>query len=86
MYYQNKDFYATSDIMVLYNKNLNKNIALFLKVIIEKQTKKFNWSDKINIDKYNNITIFLPSKNNEPDWEYMDKFIDEIKNNLKIII
>ena len=33
-----------------------------------------------------NESIYLPSKNNEPDWEYMDKFIDEIKNNLKIII
>ena len=33
-----------------------------------------------------NESIYLPSKNNEPDWEYMNKFIDKIKNNLRIII
>ena len=30
VFYQDKDFYATSDVMILDNINLNKNIALFL--------------------------------------------------------
>ena len=70
--------------MILYNKHLNKNIGLFLKSIIEKYTKKFNWGDKINMEKYNNLTVFLPSKNNEPDWEYMDKFIEKLRSDLHL--
>ena len=85
VFYQNKEFYATSDVMVLYNKNLNRNIGLFLKVAIEKYTKKFDWDNKINIPKYNDIFIFLPSKNNEPNWEYMDKFIEKVNKNLNLL-
>ena len=84
VFYQGSDFYATSDVMILYNKHLNKNIGLFLKSIIEKYTKKFNWGDKINMEKYNNLTVFLPSKNNEPDWEYMDKFIEKLRSDLHL--
>ena len=38
------------------------------------------------INTLKNESIYLPSKNNKLDWKYMNKFIDEIKNNLKIII
>ena len=86
VYYQKENFYATSDILVLSNKFLNENIGLFLKVVIEQYTKKFDWGNKINSEKYNNIIIFLPSKNNKPDWEYMDNFISKLKKEMKLEI
>ena len=37
------------------------------------------YADEIKKEK-----IFLPSKNNEPDWEYMDKFIENVQKAMKL--
>jgi hypothetical protein len=84
VYYQKNNFYATSDIMILKNNNLNDNIGIFLKVMIERETKKFDWSNKINLQKYNNINILLPSTNNQPDWEYMEQYILNLKEKMRL--
>ena len=88
-FYQEKNFTASDHVEILRPKykNFNKNIGLFIKTIISKTTKNiYNYTNKFNQTKIKNTKICLPSKNNEPDWEYMDKFIDKIKNNLRIVI
>ena len=87
-FYQEKDFLGRGHGVVqrLYNENLNKNNALFICTIIKKLGKKYNYSNQCFMNTLKNESIYLPSKNNEPDWEYMDKFIDKIKNNLRIVI
>ena len=87
-FYQEKDFLGRGHGVVqrLYNENLNKNSALFICTIIKKLGKKYNYSNQCFMNTLKNESIYLPSKNNEPDWEYMDKFIDKIKNNLRIVI
>ena len=82
IFYQENSFFATSDVMILYNKNLNKNIALFLKVVIEKVSKKFDWSNKINNENFSKMIISLPTKDNQPDWEFMNNFIEELRNKI----
>ena len=87
-FYQEKDFLGRGHGVVqrLYNENLNKNNALFICTIIKKLGKKYNYSNQCFMTTLKEESISLPSKNNEPDWEYMDKFIDKIKNNLRIVI
>lgn len=87
-FYQEKDFLGRGHGVVqrLYNENLNKNNALFICTIIKKLGKKYNYSNQCFMNTLKNESIYLPSKNNEPDWEYMNKFIDKIKNNLRIVI
>lgn len=81
--WQEKDFLAVDHILVARNENLNQNNALFCKTIIEKFKYKFSYSN-IFCEERSNLIISLPSKNNEPDWKYMDKFIEERKKAMKI--
>lgn len=86
-FYQEKNFTASDHVEILRPKykNFNKNIGLFVKTIISKTTKNiYNYTNKFNQTKIKNTKIFLPSKNNEPDWQYMDNFIRNIKENIHI--
>ena len=73
VFYQAEPFCATSDVVVLSHPKLTKNSALFIKTILEKQTKQFDYNNKINSKNLDKITLKLPS------FEFMEKFMDEIK-------
>ena len=47
VFYQAEPFCATSDVVVLSHPKLTKNSALFIKTILEKQTKQFDYNNKI---------------------------------------
>ncbi len=86
-FYQEKNFTASDHVEILRPKykNFNKNIGLFIKTIISKTTKNiYNYTNKFNQTKIKNTKIFLPSKNNEPDWEYMDKFIENVQKAMNL--
>ena len=63
---------------------MNKNIGLFLCTILNKKSSKYSYSNARILDKIKKEKIFLPSKNNEPDWEYMDKFIENVQKAMKL--
>ena len=81
-FYQSEPFWATDDINVLDLKNyeLNENIGLFLCTVIKKNKFKFSYGRKWTLEQMKNTTIYLPSTNGKPDYNFMDKYI----NNLKI--
>lgn len=83
-FYQEKDFIGRGHGVVqrLYNKHLNKNNALFVCTIIKKLGKKYNYSNQCFMNTLKDENICLPSKNNEPDWEYMDNFIKYLKDKI----
>ena len=78
-FYQGGKFYAGNNVIVFDEKVLmNKFHKLFIAVLINKldfcgYTK---YPTKTNIREE---MILLPSKNNEPDWDFMEKYIKEIK-------
>ena len=80
-FYQEKDFVGRGHGVVqrLYNKNLNKNIALFICPIIKKLGAKYNYSNQCFLNNLKNEIISLPSVDGKPDWEYMDQFIESIR-------
>ena len=82
-FYQQQDFYTTTDVNILTLKNhqLNKYIALFFCSIIEFEKYKFGYGRKWNIDKMLNSTFSLPTTpDNQPDWQFMEDFIKKIYN------
>lgn len=86
-FYQKEDFIGRGHGVVqrLYNNdNLNKNNALFICVLIKKLGKKYNYNNQCFMNTLKNEIISIPSKNNQPDWEYMDKFIENLRH--KIIV
>ena len=83
-FYQNKDFVSGVKVYTLRHEKMNKNIGLFLCTILNKKSSKYSYSNARILDKIKKEKIFLPSKNNEPDWEYMDKFIENVQKAMKL--
>ncbi len=89
IFYQEKDFYTGDKIKILRNNNLNKINSLFLITVISNKIKEnFCWGGKgMNFKELEKLTIKLPSKNNQPDWKYMEEYIKnlskKIENTLK---
>ena len=59
----------------LKNKDLNKYIALFLISVIKKHIRYFSYTDQLSSTVLPQLSILLPSKENEPDWQYMENYI-----------
>jgi hypothetical protein len=84
-FYQTKDFWATDDVNVLYPKfKLNKEIALFLTTIINREKYRFNYGRKWDKESMETSQIKLPAikvanGEYEPDWIWIENYI---KNDL----
>lgn len=74
--YQEKDFCASVNIIVLHNDKLTVNVGLFLAAVISKLHQKYSYNDKVSAFKLKQENIKLPvDSSGEPDWQYMDSYI-----------
>lgn len=82
-FYQTKEFWATDDVNVLYPKfDLNKEIALFLTTIINREKYRFNYGRKWDKELMEQSQIRLPviktSLNKYiPDWKWIADYVKE---------
>ncbi len=75
--YQDTNFSASDHVEKLIPKfKMTRNIALFLVTIMNREQYRYNYGRKASQDRLKARTIKLPAKNNKPDWDYMEKFID----------
>lgn len=70
-FYHDGEYCADGKIVKLENKNLNLSIGLFITTILNKTP-----SIDYRLSTLANIEISLPEKNGEPDWEYMQNYIE----------
>ena len=79
-FFQERDFWATDDVNVLYPKfSLNKYIALFICTILRAEKFRFFYGRKWTLDQMNETEIKLPcSQTGEPDWDYMENYIKSL--------
>lgn len=78
-FYQAQEFWASDDVNVLYPLfTMTPSIALFLIPIIRRVGKQYAFVDKWEKETMENDEIFLPTKDNHPDWEYMMLYINNI--------
>ena len=80
--YQDTDFSASDHVEKLIPKfNMTKNIAMFLVTIINREQYRYNYGRKASQERLKSRSIKLPAKNNQPDWEFMEKFINSQTKN-----
>lgn len=81
IFYQTASFYTGQNIQVINDKNLNKNIALFLIPLLKKQLEKFNWGGNgVTLTRLRRTKIKLPiNKKDNVNWSFMEKYIKKIE-------
>ncbi len=79
--YQKLPFSASDHVEVLRPKfYMNQNIALFLVTIINMDTYRYSYGRKRSQKQIKRDIIKLPIDENEnPDWKYMDEYIEKIQ-------
>lgn len=79
-YYQPVPYKATPvDVRILKPKfHINAFNAMFLITILQMEKYRFNYSRKMGTDRLNNLSIKLPAKNREPDFEFMESYIKSL--------
>lgn len=79
-FYQSEPFWASDDVNVLYPNGweLNKYIGLFIATVIKAERPKYNYGRKWKKEVMKKSVIKLPTKNDKPDWEYMENYIKSL--------
>ena len=90
-FYQKKDFLTGNKIYRLYLKDdfkikFNRKIALFICSIINSLSSNYNYVDAFVSSKIAIAQIKLPIKNNKPDFDFMENFIDKIEQKQRGIL
>jgi restriction endonuclease S subunit len=74
--YQPLAFSASDHVEKLIPKfKMNKYIALFLVTILNQEQYRFNYGRKCSQTRMKKMQIKLPSKNGNPDWQFMEDYI-----------
>lgn len=79
-FYQPAPFCATSDVNVITPKfDMNPYIGLFVTQVINfSENYRWNYGRQCRVGDTKEITLKLPAKSNEPDWEWMEKYIKSL--------
>lgn len=91
-FYQKEPFITGNKVYRIYETDkskLNKEIALFLCTLLNKEGKKYSYANAWISDKVKDTELLLPAINNSdgtfsPDWNYMENYIKNIFNFLHI--
>ncbi len=77
--YQPFNFSASDHVEKLIPKfKMNKYSALFLATILNLEKYRYNYGRKCSQDRMKQSKIKLPSKNGQPDWEFMENYIKSL--------
>lgn len=75
-FYHDYKFIPSSDVELITHDKLNKNIALFISTILDKESKKYTYGKKAKNGAVGRTIIKLPvDANGWPDWEYMENYV-----------
>ena len=75
-FYQQKDYYATTDITILSSGFLNEFNSFFIIVLISSESYRFNYGRKWSLQRMQTHKIKLPITNTgNPDWQFMEDYI-----------
>lgn len=79
-FYQEKPFWASDDVNVLYPKfKMTPAVALFLTTIIRREKYRFNYGRKWHLDRMSQSEIRLPVNSaGKPDFAFMQSFMDSL--------
>ena len=84
-FYQSKDFTILQDAYAINwiysDRKLSHNQYRYLTTSVSKTIfQHYEWTNKAGWQKIKNDFISLPTKNNQPDFDFMENFISQIEN------
>ncbi|MEB7398449.1 MULTISPECIES: restriction endonuclease subunit S [Staphylococcus] len=78
---QNYDFFTGTKVNILQPIATNNIFSLrFISKMLEQQKKKYSYSFTINSRRLKKQTIKLPTKNNQPDYKFMEQYMKRKEN------
>lgn len=79
VFYQPKSFYTGQNIQILRNKNLNKEVAMFIIPSLKIQMQKFNWGGNgATLGRLHRTKLMLPIDSaGQPNWQFMEDYIKQ---------
>lgn len=81
-FYQPVPFWATDDVNVLYfadkSISFNRDIALFICTILKQEQYRYCYGRKWVLDSMNETRIKLPTKDDRPDFAFMEQYIKSL--------
>ncbi|MCH4390438.1 restriction endonuclease subunit S [Staphylococcus haemolyticus] len=78
---QNYDFFTGTKVNILQPIATNNIFSLrFISKMLEQQKKKYSYSFTINSRRLKKQTIKLPTKNNQPDYDFMEQYMKRKEN------
>lgn len=81
-YYQKNEFITGNKVNILRNKNINEFSALFINTVLNLEIKKkFNYGRGLVKSRLEKLSIKLPSFKNQPDYNFMEKYIKGLQFN-----
>lgn len=87
---QPKDFYTSQNVIVLIPKHeMSLNVKQFISTMIFKESRTHYkaFIDELNRHIKTDFSFYLPVKeDNKPDWQYMNDYMEKIKNKCKNIL
>ncbi|HDX7679035.1 TPA: restriction endonuclease subunit S, partial [Staphylococcus aureus] len=66
----------------LKNNNLNKFTYLFIANMLRRLEGKYSFNREINDFRIKRERILLPTKNNQPDYEFMEQYMKRKENKI----
>ena len=59
---------------------ITNNIGVFISTVLTKSyINNYNYGKKLTTTRLQQESIYLPAKGNDPDWEYIDQYMESIK-------
>ncbi|NLB82165.1 MAG: N-6 DNA methylase, partial [Clostridiaceae bacterium] len=75
--YIENDFIGSTTLSVGRNSRLNRYNALFLVAVLDCERYRYSFGRKYKTN-LSKARVLLPAKDNEPDWDYMEKYIKSL--------
>lgn len=75
--YIENDFIGSTTLSVGRNSRLNRFNALFLVAVLDRERYRYSFGRKYKAN-LSKAKVLLPSKNNMPDWDYMERYIKSL--------
>ncbi|MFH1188063.1 MAG: restriction endonuclease subunit S, partial [bacterium] len=79
VFYHDYKYFSDDNVHTLVPQfKTNKYISLFIVSILRKLNYKYSFGRQSRINRIEKEEIKLPVKNNQPDWEFMEKYIKSL--------
>ena len=84
-FYQEKEYISGRDMYYIDTRNISKNASLFIIACLETITSKYSYNFGLFPKLLKKEKIKLPvTKNGNPDFEYMDNYMNNLKNDINM--